>query len=179
MSLETKKRFQFQAQDSFSRKLRLDRGQFYKPSQIRELWSLGRFSKHFSHVNINKTSCGICVGHYLLFCPRGYKLKYLPAGCKADMGWFPTTRGGGKQGTRSVRWVLTVSPRFFKEGWTLRPLAENTKCINLGASNSLRIDLAKKIGIRDVITLAIYVHCEVIMSPLVQTWFVFLLYWVN
>ena len=36
-----------------------------------------------------------------------------------------------------------------------------------------RIDLAQKNSIGDVINKAIYLHCDVIKAPLVQTWFVY------
>ena len=45
-------------------------------------------------------------------------------------------------------------------------------CINLGTTTLNIIDLAHKICVCDVITLFIYLHCDVIKAPSVQTWFV-------
>ena len=36
-----------------------------------------------------------------------------------------------------------------------------------------KIDLAREFCICDVITLAIYLHCDVTKAPLVQNWFVY------
>ena len=61
----------------------------------------------------------------------------------------------------------------FKEGWALEPLAV-TKKINLRTTNLEElIDLPTKICICDVITLAIYLHCDIIKAPSVQTWLVY------
>ena len=64
------------------------------------------------------------------------------------------------------------SQGFFKEGWTLKALAVN-KSINLETTNGLRIDLAQKNCICDVISQAIFLHCDIIKAPSMQTWFVY------
>ena len=62
--------------------------------------------------------------------------------------------------------------RFFKEGWTLKPLAVN-KIINMGPANGQIIDLAQIICMCDVITLFIYLHCDIIRQLPVQIMFGF------
>ena len=62
-------------------------------------------------------------------------------------------------------------PRFFKDGWALKPLAVNE---TWGPQIVRRIDLALKNCICDVITLTIDFHCDFINAPLVQPWFFYL-----
>ena len=61
---------------------------------------------------------------------------------------------------------------FLKKVRTLKPLAVKMSN-NMGTTNGWRIDLAQKICVRDVITLFIYLHCDVIRYLPVQTWFVY------
>ena len=61
-----------------------------------------------------------------------------------------------------------MGSEVFIEGLPLKPLAVN-KIINLGTTNGLRIDLAQKNYIFDVITLFIYLLCDVLRQLPVQT----------
>ena len=61
--------------------------------------------------------------------------------------------------------------QVFKEGWTLKPFVLS-KSFNLGTTNLNIIDLPHKICVCDVITVFIYLHCDIIEAPSVQTWFV-------
>ena len=68
----------------------------------------------------------------------------------------------------TAKMSLMLSSMFFREGWTLEPLAVNMN-INLRTRNGWRIDLAQKIlRIFDVITQAIFLNCVGVEASLVQ-----------
>ena len=59
---------------------------------------------------------------------------------------------------QNLPYCLTqLTTKVFKEGRTLKPLAEN-KSLNLGTTNGKRIDLAQIICTCGVITLSIYLQ---------------------
>ena len=70
-----------------------------------------------------------------------------------------------------ITFFCALDQCFFKEGWTLKPLAVLFKSIKLGPQTVKTIDLAEKIIF--VRSSLCYLHLDFVRHFPVQTWFVY------